>query len=530
MAHVVVVGGGPGGSTSAAMLARAGHRVTLFERERFPRAHIGESLLPATVPILEALGVREAVESAGCLKKYGATMVWGRQREPWSWYFRETNVRYPHAYQVFRPQFDEILLRAAGDAGVDVREGVRVERVCFDGDRAVAVRTDDGVQTAADFVVDASGQAALVGHTLGIRRWDRDFRNMAVFGYFEGARRLDAPNETNILVESYGDGWFWAIPLHVGLTSVGTVVDAPTARARVRGDALGAFLHGEIAKTAHARQLLAGARLVDGPHALRDWSYVSDQTVGDGWILVGDAACFVDPLFSSGVHLAMSAGMLAAAYVDCAVGPDTALALRAAPLYEQLYREQYARFHEMAKLFYASNATVDSYFWEARRILGERAAETDSDRMAFVRAVAGQSPLGYERAVLAQGRLPGDLDRAIAEVEADLAARRHHVRSLGAALGSRVASLAPGVSLARDVVLDDGRFAWGDTLSSPTRPEKVPLSPLVAAVLRSLDGRRTLGDVVDGLAAGDDARRSALSAHLPLLVETLFADGAIELS
>jgi hypothetical protein len=228
--------------------------------------------------------------------------------------------------------------------------------------------------------------------------------------------------------------------------------------------------------------------------------------------------------------LAMSAGMLAAAYVDCAVGPDTALALRAAPLYEQLYREQYARFHEMAKLFYASNATVDSYFWEARRILGERAAETDSDRMAFVRAVAGQSPLGYERAVLAQGRLPGDLDRAIAEVEADLAARRHHVRSLGAALGSRVASLAPGVSLARDVVLDDGRFAWGDTLSSPTRPEKVPLSPLVAAVLRSLDGRRTLGDVVDGLAAGDDARRSALSAHLPLLVETLFADGAIELS
>jgi halogenation protein CepH len=529
MGHVVVIGGGPGGSTAASVLARAGHRVTLYERERFPRAHIGESLLPATVPILEALGVRDAVEAAGCLKKFGATMVWGRDPAPWSWYFRETNVRYPHAYQVFRPQFDEILLRAAGEAGVDVHEGVRVERVCFDGGRAIGVRTDGGVETAADFVVDASGQAALLGHALGVRRWDDDFRNMAVFGYFEGARRLDAPNETNILVESYGEGWFWLIPLHVGLMSVGTVVDAATARARVRGDALADFLHGEIAKTAQARRLLADATLVDGPHALRDWSYTSDRTVGDGWILVGDAACFVDPLFSSGVHLAMSAGMLAAAYVDCALGDDAALAAAAAPLYQELYYAQYYRFHEMAKLFYASNATVDGYFWEARRILGERLAGPDSDRTAFIRAVAGQSPLGYERAVLAQGSLPEGLADAISAVEADLGGRRAYVRSLGPALLERVAVAAPGVRVGRDAVLDDGRFTWGEALSSPQRPEKVPVSPLVAAVLAALDGRRTLGEVVAALAGGDEARARALGQHLPLIVETLHADGAIEL-
>jgi FAD-dependent halogenase len=317
MGDVVVVGGGPGGSTTATMLARQGHRVTLLERERFPRAHVGESLLPATVPILEALGVRDEIERAGCLRKFGATMVWGREPEPWSWYFRETNVRYPHAYQVWRPQFDQILLNAARDSGVDVREGTTVASVRFDGGRATGVVTEDGASIEADHVVDASGQRAMMGHALGLRRWDRDFRNMAVYGYFEGAGRLDPPDETNILVESYGEGWFWLIPLHVGVVSVGAVVDSATSRTRVRGDALGEFLQAEIARTTLTRRLLSGALLVDGPYSLRDWSYTSDRTVGDGWILVGDAACFVDPLFSSGVHLAMSAGTMAAAYVDC---------------------------------------------------------------------------------------------------------------------------------------------------------------------------------------------------------------------
>src|SRR5262249_100261 len=137
---VVVVGGGPAGSTAATFLSRQGLSVTLLERERFPRDHIGESLLPASMPILDALGVLPQLETEGYLKKWGATMVLGTTPEPWSWHFRETNNQFPHAYQVWRPAFDHMLLKNAAAAGTAVREGCRVLGVLFDGDRATGVR------------------------------------------------------------------------------------------------------------------------------------------------------------------------------------------------------------------------------------------------------------------------------------------------------------------------------------------------------------------------------------------------------
>ena len=188
MSCVIVIGGGPAGSTAATMLARQGHHVALLERERFPRDHIGESLLPASIPILEMLGVREAMEQAGFLKKWGATMVWGSGPDPWSWYFRETNRSYPHSYQVWRPAFDQLLLDNSRRHGVEVREGHRAVEVLFESGRAAAVRhtSDDGADRVepADFVIDASGQTALLGRALDLRRWDPFFRNMAVYGYF----------------------------------------------------------------------------------------------------------------------------------------------------------------------------------------------------------------------------------------------------------------------------------------------------------------------------------------------------------
>jgi clorobiocin biosynthesis protein Clo-hal/halogenation protein CepH len=512
------------------MLARKGHDVVLFEREHFPREHIGESLLPASLPILEALGAREAVERAGFLKKWGATMVWGKSDDPWSWYFRETNPRYPHSYQVWRPEFDSLLLDNSRRHGVEVCEGHRVTDVVFDGGRATAVRVQredgSGRAEAADFIVDASGQAALIGRARDLRRWDPYFRNMAVYGYFAGAARLDPPDETNILVESYPSGWFWTIPLHTGVASVGAVVDRDVAAERVRGGGLAEFLMAELAMAPRTSSLLRQARLVKGPVSIRDWSYVSESVVGDGFVLVGDAACFVDPLFSSGVHLALSAGVLGAAYVSTAL-KDAKLAAAAGPVFQELYYTQYERFHEMAKLFYSSNRTTESYFWEARRILGED-GEVYTPRQDFIRAVAGQPPQGYERAVLAQGELPGVFVDGVRQVEDELAAREARLAAGGDALLRAVPRLAPDARIASRPVLGSDEFEWGWVLTSSTRPEGVACSQLVADLLRRVDGRRSVDQLVRSISAsyGPDVRPK-IKENVVFAVRTLYVEGAI---
>jgi FAD-dependent halogenase len=531
VSRIVVIGGGPGGSTAATMLARQGHDVVLFERERFPRDHIGESLLPASIPVLELIGVRDAVERAGFLKKWGATMVWGRSQDPWSWYFRETNRRYPHSYQVWRPDFDALLLDNSRRHGVEVCEGHRVSEVVFDGGRASEVRVEcpDGSERreAADFVVDASGQAALIGRARRLRRWDPYFRNMAVYGYFAGAARLDPPDETNILVEAYPSGWFWTIPLHTGVASVGAVVDRDVAAERVRGGGLTDFLMAEIAMAPRTSALVRQARLVKGPFSIRDWSYLSDSVVGDGFVLVGDAACFVDPLFSSGVHLALSAGVLGAAYVTTAL-KDAKLAAAAGPVFQELYYKQYERFHEMAKLFYSSNRTTESYFWEARRILGE-SGESYTPRQDFIRAVAGQPPQGYERAVLAQGEVPGGFVEGVRRVERELAAREDRITAGGDALLQAVPRLAADATIVSRPVLGSDEFEWGWALTSTARPEGVECSRLVADLLRRVDGRRSVDQLVRSISASyaPDIRPKIRESVL-FAVRTLYVEGAID--
>jgi len=535
-ADVIVIGGGPGGSTAATMLARKGYQVVVLERERFPRHHIGESLLPASLPVLEELGVLPAIEQAGFLPKWGATMVWGRETTPWSWYFRETNQQHPHAYQVWRPQFDQLLLDNSRAHGVEVREGHTARQVLFEDSRAVGVRftSDDAVEGVAQarFIVDASGQSALLGRQLEVRRWDPLFQNLAVYGYFAGAQRLPAPDETNILVESYHHGWFWGIPLHTGWMSVGAVVDSHSGQEGIRHSSPRHFLLEQIAQAPHTRQLLEGAELLSGPFVLKDWSYVSDEVVGNGYILVGDAACFVDPLFSSGVHLALMAGVLAAAYVTTAL-QDPSMCEAAGHVYKELYYKEYGHFHDMAALFYSSNRTRDSYFWEARRLFGGNGHL--SPRQAFIHAVAGQPPRGYERVVLEHGESPPDFVHSVHLVESQRQARRDHLAALLGQTASQstrlyraVPRLAAGVQVERKPVLAAGEFVWGYVLLTAGYPEGTPCSSLVARLVSLIDGNTSIGVLLAKLCAGREAaERTLLERSALAALQILYVDGTI---
>ena len=533
-ADIVVVGGGPAGSAAATMLVRKGWRVRLYERDRFPREHVGESLLPASMPVLAELGVLPAVEAAGFLPKYGATMVWGRDPDPWSWSFAESSPRYPHAYQVVRAQFDEILLRNAAGEGVDVREGHRV--LDADAGPAGASLTVEDAQgrphtARARFVVDASGQAGLIGRDRSLREPDPFFRNLAVYGYYAGGSRLPEPDANNILIESIDDGWLWAIPLHTGLVSTGVVVDSDAGGKSIAELGPEAFFRERVARGPRTAALLEGATLTGAPTIVRDWSYSSRELAGESFVLAGDAACFVDPLFSSGVHLALSSGVLAAAYVTSAL-KDPELGRAAATVYSEQYRQQYQHFRELARLFYDSNRTVDSYFWEARRITG--ADESTPARLAFIRAVAGQPPIGYERAVLAHGETPRSFSEAVTAVE-----RQRGERAAG--FDERFGNDVPGLlasaptllaeaRLERKPVAGEGEFSWGQVIATPARPEGVPVSDLVALVLAQIDGHRTVGDLFNRLASRippetlDQLRPGLLHALRLLHVEGVIAE------
>ena len=546
---VAVIGGGPAGSAAATMLAQQGWRVVLLERERFPREHVGESLLPASMPVLEELGAMEAVQAAGFLPKYGATMVWGRDPEPWSWHFRETSVQYPHAYQVWRPTFDHILLQNARKRGADVREGCHVAAVEW-GESTPSAKihfvsdTSGPGQLSARFVVDASGQAAILAQQTGTRQWDSFFQNLAVYAYFEGGTPLPSPDENNIFIEAFEHGWFWTIPLgsaapvkpgNTGWSSVGAVVDNHTGQEGIRRLGARDFLLDQLSQAPHTKAMLGSARWVAGPNVIRDWSYSSQRTTGPSFVMTGDSACFVDPLFSSGVHLALMSGVMAAAYATTALkageSGDEHLRDLAGEVYQELYYKEYNQFREMARLFYASNLTSDSYFWEARRMTGENEF---TPRQSFIQAVAGQPPRGYERVVLDRGEAPGDFVSSVRAVERERAGRVQRVSGLRSdpqrnQILNAVPQLANGVRVARRPVLGEGEFVWGYSLSAVSQPEGMPCSELVAALVSMADGRTSVSGLVDRLGPGmDQPARAQLEAAVSRTIEILYIDGTIQ--
>jgi len=526
---ILVIGGGPAGSTAASMAAKYGLSVKICERYKFPREHVGESLLPASIPILEELGLAAKIKKAGFLPKYGATMVWGKDKTPWSWRFSETNKQNTHSYQVSRPIFDEILLRRSEELGVSVEEESRIDKVILEeSNRGAFVTNVNKGQyfQPAKFIIDASGQSALIARNLKIREWDKSFHNLAVYGYFSGARKLETPDENNIFIESYQNGWVWNIPLADGTTSVGVILDSKNASTQLQKTDPSTYLLSELSLAPRTSDMLSKSNLTTNAKVVKDWSYTTSKMAGDGWVLAGDAACFIDPLFSSGVHLAMMSGVLSSAYAVTFL-KDRILGQESASVYEATFRQEYDHFRDLALLFYSSNRTVDSYFWEARRLFKEE--NYFSDRTSFIRAVSGQSVRGYERVALERGELPNEFMSAINLHNEKSEERNANLLRIHDSISLKVPNLSSEVKLERKPVLSSGEFEWGTVITTPFRKEGVPCSNLVANLLMKMDGEKSLINIVDDLAeSADESTKAKLLTYSIEAISILYVEGVID--
>lgn len=412
---VIVVGGGPGGSTAATLTALDGHRVLLLEKEHFPRYQIGESLLPSTVHgICPLLGVYEEVQRAGFTRKRGGTFSWGTSPQPWTFSFAlSPRMAGPtsYAYQVERTRFDKLLLDNAARVGVDVRQGHRVLGTLREGERVSGVRFVDEAgreqRAHARFVVDASGNTSRLHQEVGgEREYSPFFQNLALFGYFTGGHRLPEPNSGNILCVAFPSGWFWYIPLSPTLTSVGAVVRRELA-ARVQGDQEAAFA-ALVQECPLIGEYLASARRATEPpydqlRVRKDYSYDRTRLWAPGMVVVGDAACFIDPVFSSGVHLSTYGALLAARSINTVLAGSGLSEERCFAEFEARYRREFELFRDFLVAFYQLHTDEDSYFWEARKVAGHQGPRQE----AFVDLVGGVTASDFARSRTAGADVTG---------------------------------------------------------------------------------------------------------------------------
>lgn len=322
----VVIGGGPAGATASTVLAQHGRSVIVLEKERFPRHHIGESLMPHSWWTFQRLGMLDKLKASDFPIKQSVQFISASDRESQPFYFPEWD---PHessyTWQIPRDKFDQMMLENARSHGAQVAHGCRVREVLFEADRAVGVRVIIDGETrdiAAKVVVDASGNAAILSKQLGMRYGDERLKNGAIYAYYKGVVLDEGRNAgaTLVIRTPKGNGWFWVIPLP-DMVSVG-VVAPPSHLFTGRGDEPLAILEQEIAECPGISRRLAQAERVTGAYVTSDFSYRSRRISGDGWVLIGDAFGFLDPVYSSGLMLALKSGEWAADAIHDALNAD----------------------------------------------------------------------------------------------------------------------------------------------------------------------------------------------------------------
>ena len=422
---LVIIGGGPAGATLATFVKKynPNKKVLLIEKASFPRHHVGESLLIGVVPILKEMGVYNKVNAAGFPKKLGTTYVWGKDRKPWSANFAdvepskilrgdgkaEEDVKF--SWHVRRAEYDAILLEHAAESGTEVRQGYAAEGILEKDDRitGVKVRCPEGkvVDLRCDFLADCSGQSGFLSRFRNIRRYDSRLGNVAIHGYFKGARwkfdYLGHPDKTKLFLCSTKSGWFWYIPVDKDIVSVGFVTHRHFLKKRKIKD-LREFYLSALKDCPEIAPLLKSASLMDNfsgsgrdIFVVRDWSYSNESSCGAGWLAAGDACVFVDPILSSGVLLAHMAGHRAACTLS-SVWKEDQEGLRKMMWsdYNDYYRRAAASFLATALFWYGNDRNAKRWWRLTRKLIHAATPISIKNKEAFVIIAAGVQDY-YER-------------------------------------------------------------------------------------------------------------------------------------